>query len=432
MEESAAYQERTIAHARCVNLDWLEVFCIEDTRNYPHDVAYFTSRGIEAVARSYGTRIYDEMFTIYDADHLPIIEVRRAPCGRDNPLAFHVLDHNACHIRLHNRTCYRDDAAVFLQSFLMQHGFIYQRISRVDLCLDFERFDSGDDPLKFLIRYMAGKYSKINQANIAAHGKDLWDGRAFNSVSWGSPKSAVSTKFYNKTLELREGRDKPYIRQAWALAGLVDDFVNLTKRKADGTIYNPTIWRVEFSIRSSVKGWAVTEDFTHAKRKIISMRNNLGNYATRPQLLDVFASLASKYFHFKKFIPDKRKDRCPDKVLFRFNEQNCFYAVEHVATSRPAEAELEALRRRLEHYRLRCVDPAMLKAVSTLLDCIDDRRVINAAARPWSATEVELLRRLVAYRINNQSSRPVADDEADVRALLAIERSIWSEEEAVQ
>lgn len=432
MEESEVSQERANARPRCVNLDWLEVYCHESSQDYPHDASWFMNHGWEVHARAYGTRVYDEMFTLMDADHEPLLEIRRKPAGAFDAVKRTILDPYSCHIRLHNRTCYRDDAADLLQAFLLKYGYTFQRISRVDICLDFERFDRGDDPAVFMRRYMAGRYSKLNQANIAAHGRDMWDGRFWNSVSWGSRSSMVGTKFYNKSLELREGRDKVYIRQAWALSGLVDDYVTCQKRKRDGTIYRPDIWRVEFSLKSSVKGWVVLED-CHGKRKQLrSIRNNLGNYRTRPLLLDIFASLASHYFYFKHFEEGRRKDRCKTKILFDFTEQADFYKIEKPATARPADNLLDSLRLRLEHYLQRSGDYAMNKAIVSLLEIIKDKQVVMSAACPWDAGEVELLRRLVAFRVNNRVDEPVSDSLEEVQNLMRVEREIWGTEKAVQ
>lgn len=427
MEESQVNQERVARHSRCVNLDWLEVYAHESPDSYPHDAAFFMNRGWEVVVRPYGTRVYDQMFTLYDRDHEPLLEIRRLPAGAFDPGKLCILDPYSCHIRLHNRTCYREDAADFLQAFMVKYGFDFQRISRVDICLDFTRFDRGDDPGIFLQRYMAGRYSKLNQANISAHGLDQWDGRFWNSVSWGARSSMVQTKFYNKTKELREGRDKVYIRQAWALAGLVDDFQTLIKRKADGTEYTPDVWRVEFSVMSSVKGWVVLED-CHGKRKQLrSVRNTLACYRTKPLLLDMFASLASHYFFFKHFVAGRRKDRCETKVLFDFTEQNDFYRIEKPATSRQPDNVLLRLKAKLEAYLSRSIDYNMNRLILDLIAMINERLLTQSAAVPYDAHEVDLLRRLLAYRMNERPDEPVNDSLEHIKNVMRLEHEIFND-----
>ncbi|WP_157958514.1 hypothetical protein, partial [Flavobacterium tibetense] len=267
----------------------------------PRTADYFRSVGFVVVERPYGTRVYKEMFTIQDDNGQPFLEVRRNPASQ-LPEGIHLPEE--CHLRLTNYACYHDDAAQLLQEFIEHFGYTFNRITRVDICLDFEYFDYGDDPQSFLSRYLKHRYSKINQGNIHAHGADRWNGQEWNSLSWGAPSSDVGTKFYNKTMELFDPSSgsykKPYIRYAWFRCGLIDDFVANTKLK-DGEPYTPQIWRVEFSIRSSVKNWFVIELNGNAKA-YQSIRNTLQSYMGRERLLTLFASLAQHYFHFKYFV----------------------------------------------------------------------------------------------------------------------------------
>lgn len=267
------------------------------------------------------------MFTLEGSDGYPFIEVRREPQSE-------IIAPNVAHLRFVNRVCYFPHAATIMQQFLDEHNYEFHHIARIDICYDFEKFDYGDDPKDFMQRFMMGKYSKINQANIHAHGSDEWAGRVWNSISWGSPSSDIGTKFYNKTLELYDPTTKtygkPYIRQAWQACGLVDNATTLEKCTADGTKYIPTIWRVEFSIRSSVRKW-FTIRLNGKEKEIQSIRNTLDMYDSDEKLLAMFAALTQHYFHFKhllkrfNFAKDGhtsgnplRKDRCPDKLLFNW------------------------------------------------------------------------------------------------------------------
>ena len=127
---------------RCCNLDWLEVHAREPFGSR-RDALYYTSLGYRVAVREYGTRVYREMFTILAPNEDGLLEIRRAPSSS----GLHgIHDENECHIRLTNRTCYFDNAARLLDDFLQKHGYTDIRISRVDICLDFERFDFGDDP----------------------------------------------------------------------------------------------------------------------------------------------------------------------------------------------------------------------------------------------------------------------------------------------
>ena len=411
---------------RCVNIDWLEVYCLEDALTYPHDAEYFRRAGFHVEEREYGTPVYHEMFTLYDHYDQPLIEIRRNPKSAVGRQVNGVLDPNSCHVRLSNRTCYFNAPVQLLQQFLEQYGFHLQRISRLDICLDFVKFDYGDDPADFMDRYFKSRYSKINQANIRAHGRDMWDGRLWNSVSWGNPKSMISTKFYNKTMELREKSDKPYIRQAWCAAHLVDDADMLVKyvKKDDGTVdtIKPDIWRVEFSIKSSTRNWFIIEDVSGQKKKIRSIKHTLSMYTDKDKLLDMFFSLAEHYFHFKYYEKDKRKDRCRDKLLFRTNEKSIHYKLENVATVTSPEKSLQRLKMMLEKYRDEHCDPQLYKACNVVVAKLMEEQHTRSMPMPWDITEIQALRLLISRRLNARlpPSETLADIIAELKASDAI------------
>ena len=287
---------------RCINLDWLEIYALEPMTQ-PHDAEYFKAHGYKVKVRAYGTPQYQEMFTLY-ADGMELFEVRRNPYSIKEQGG--IFPRNACHIRLCNRTCYEIDPVNHLRAFLLTHDYTYKAISRIDIALDFNEFDNGMKPENFIQKYMRGKIAKINQSNVSAHGTDEWARRVFNSLKWGSPSSPVSTKLYNKTLELKQGEDKPYIRQAWETAGLD------TSRD---------VWRVEFSLTAQMQTLKSLKSGEMFKKSII-------HYDSRERLLKQFYILAAKYFDFRTLQTNRKKDGrlvyvrkylCPKIELFHFN-----------------------------------------------------------------------------------------------------------------
>lgn len=400
---------------RCVNIDWLELYCLESPNVYPCNADFYRRQGYGVRERDYGTRQYREMFTIVDRDGLPWIEIRRNPvAGEDAKGVKGMFSPYSCHIRLSNVACYSNEPVIKLEDFLFQYQYDVSRIFRLDICLDFERFDKGDDPSDVLNRYLKGKYTKINQSNISAHGRDLWDGRKWNSVSWGNPKSMVSTKMYNKTMELQTAKDKPYIRYAWQMAGLVDDYINMTKTKTNGSTYKPDIWRVEFSIKSSARAWYIVEDNTHRKAKQIALPHSLNLYETREQLLTAFACLSHHYFHFKHYQANRRKDRCQDKVLFVFDKEDTVYKIDRLITDRPRNNAEDTLKARLEQYREHRANKAIYDACQTIIDSITDDQ-LGASLVHFSAEEIRILRRL----INLRTPRPTNSYDDDLKTARA-------------
>ena len=407
--------------SRCVNLDWLELYCLEDDIEYPHDANFFRRAGFHVEEREYGTPMYNEMFTLYDHFDEPLIEIRRDPKSAETRQINGLFDPRSCHVRLSNRTCYFANPVQLLQQFIEQYGLHYQRISRVDICYDFTTFDYGDNPADFMRRYMKNRYTKINQANISAHGADAWGGRTWNSVAWGSKKSMVGTKFYNKKLELSEARDKPYIRQTWRAAGLVDDEYLLTK---DG---NPVdIWRVEFSVKSGTRNWFIMENEQGKKKRIQSVRNTLDVYDSKEKLWQMFLSLADHYFHFKKFEEGKRKDLCEDKKLFNPDGISQYYKLENVASTHQPSTAWHQLYKKLLAYREETYKPEIYKAVSLLLEDIEFKQRTNDLTLPWNATEVTAIRLLMAKRMKSHDN-PLSVDKETIEAMLQVENGLFGE-----
>lgn len=387
--------------SRCINLDWLEVTALEPITS-PRDPKFFQARGLVVSVREYGTRVWGEVFTIEGSDHLPFVEVRRAPKSE-------VIACNVVHLRFVNRVCYFPDAARLMAQFMEAYVYDFLSIYRVDICLDFECFDFGDKPADFMRRFMSGRYAKINQANIHAHGSDDWSGRVWNSVSWGSPTSDIGTKFYNKTLELfdpiTKQYAKPYIRQAWQESGLIDDYVTVTKKKPDGTLYHPEIWRVEFSIRSSVKNW-FTMKLDGNEKAFQSVRNTLDMYDSRDKLLVMFAALSQHYFHFKHSLKTYnfykeghssgnaiRKDRCPDKMLFDWHTIQQTYKVAREAVSgvgSPSK-QLVTLLARLKTFRDTTINQEVKQSATIIIDYLEHRVRQEETATPLSREEINAL-----------------------------------------
>lgn len=415
---------------RCIHIDWLELYCIESNTDYPHNADYFRSKGYSVLERDFGTRQYAEMFTLLDYYDEPFLEIRRAPHTATGKAIF--IDPMGCHIRLTNRACYMDNPIATIREFLAGYGYQVVRIYRLDICLDFIRFDSGDDPKAFIRRYMDGKYTKINQTHVGAHGNDTWHARDWNSLSWGSLKSEITTKLYCKTQELKEVKDKPYIRQSWMAAGLIDNSITGEAHKANGTRYVPDIWRLEFSIKSSGRKVFVMNEGGQApdpaKRikggKKILMQHTLDMYDSSRKLLAAFAALVPHYFHFKHFSATMRKDRCPDKILFRFMPQDTFYTLETLATSKPRDKKLSALLRKLYEFQAVSVKPELYRASQSIIEYLEEEQQRKELADPNNRAQLQALQAALSLAMSSKSSQ-FSSKQVNELARLIRERQIF-------
>lgn len=346
---------------RCINIDWLECYCLEVAG--VRDADYFKSVGFYVESRDYGTRHMSEVFTLFDRDHNPFIEVRRAPRSKTGKHT--IYPDNACNIRLVNRYCYFDNAATLMADFIARYGYEFRRIYRIDIALDFERFDRGDMPSKVLKRIVNGTYRKVYQANRRIQGGDAWEGCQDNYISYGKPESMVLTRFYNKSKELKDtGYKKPWITQAWFEAGLVDDPVRLYKTIQGHNVYFPEIWRLEFQVNSSARGWLRID----GEHKGEWVEHSLDAYAGRDMLLTPFAYLVAHYFQFRVFQKGRDKYRCPEKILFDFGEWDAAYKIMNTVAARAYEHSKVSVINTLKRLRDKTMDAVMRLLYDALIE----------------------------------------------------------------
>ena len=406
---------------RCVNVDWLEVYAMEDNSRYPMNADYFRGKGYFVSERDYGTRVYAEMFTVENKHGEPFVEVRRAPMSGSS--SFTGLSELSCHLRLVNRACYSNSPVRDLAEFMIEHGYIFQRIFRIDVCYDFRVFDSGDDPARFLRRYIENKYSKVNQCRVRVIGDDAWASFDWESVAWGAPSSMVGTKMYNKTKELKAtGLKKPWIVQSWFASGLIDDPLNL-----------PDVWRIEFSLHSSARNWIVIEDADAKRSRKRAIPHRLDLFDSRDKLWQRFEELAHHYFQFRhvEYVGQanseserklKRKDVCREKRLFDFNKDREFYKIDGLPRIDYSNDRVNALLHQLIKYREHHPDLDLRKACDIVIDYME-RRELSKLTKTGTADEINQIRLAIATR-TNWDYQTVLEKAEEIHRLIK-DKEIW-------
>ena len=368
----------------CVNIDWLECYCIEPSEGRSYD--YYTSLGLWCKLRDYGTRHFEEVFTIYDQHGDPFIEVRRKPRSASGKHA--IYPDGACNLRFVNRYCYFDQCTRIMAEFIYRYRYEFRRIFRLDLCMDFERFDSGDYPHKVVRRILNHSYAKVYQAKRTTRGNDRWDGCEDNYLRWGNEKSMVVTRLYNKSLELQEsGWKKPWIVQAWLEHGLIENPVTRCKTTPKGKTYEPTIWRLEFQINSSARKYLRIDSDDGDEW----VEHTLETYETREQIEFAIANLCRHYFRFKIFEKGKRKYNCKDKVLFEFDEEGEHYKLMNTAIKREYSSQAGTIIKQLERIRMKINAPEELKAIDVVIRYFAAREMDDFTYRGISPKILQIL-----------------------------------------
>ena len=189
------------------------------------------------------------------------------------------LPYTAGAIKMENSALYVAEWYFILTDILATLRWSPRRITRLDLCADFNYFMGGLLPSTFLRNYIRkndASYIRIGSNKFCVYGLKDMHSTSFESIRWGSRQNGVSVYMYNKTRELTQVKNKPYIRELW-------------KRTQLSTTLD--VWRVEISITSQGLGLKSASD---------SLLHTLfvDDFDHPEAARDFFKVYAAKYFRF--------------------------------------------------------------------------------------------------------------------------------------
>ena len=323
-----------------ISCDWLQIYALYFEADL---LAYIPmeSLGYTITLQPYSTQQFRKIYTVYDSQNRHYADIQLCPVSS-------IISKNGCIIKLSNRVLYSPNFADEFTRFLSSYDFRYQNISRLDVCYDCNVFHNGMKPSRLLRSFLSknilkngqtrytlagstdgnplvslseeittitassayidadqstkehlikchlnGKFKSDKFGNFSIHGTSQTV-RDFSYIMFGSRSSPVCAYMYDKTRELAEVKDKPYIRQLWALNGLDQSL---------------PVWRVEISIKSS-------------RTKLVSLstgevaRLSPDDLKFQSDISDIFHTYAEKYFHFKENDLKANKTRMRSLSLF--------------------------------------------------------------------------------------------------------------------
>jgi hypothetical protein len=136
-------------------------------------------------------------------------------------------------LKVINEFLYREDWMKILELFQEEQNLKFNNLTRFDLYLDFNNFESFNSPEILIHKFVSDKVIKSNKGKFKIMGNNL-NKMQFEYLRFGQGTSEISTYLYNKSKELQEVKNKPYIIDSWLRGGL-----NISN----------DIWRLEFSIK---------------------------------------------------------------------------------------------------------------------------------------------------------------------------------------
>lgn len=293
------------------NIDWLEVYCIEDYAWCNKE--NMLRHGYNVEIKPYSTRVYAEVWVISTIFDEPLWTITRKPLSK-------ILPEGSCHIKLANYVLYQPNFAQYFIKFLNEFQYQFLNITRIDVCADQQYFSCGIHPETLLKGYMNERYYKMNQPHFKLYGWDN-DGIHVNSVQFGSKSSAIFSRMYNKTMELDSEKDKPYIRENWKRFGFDE---------------NKDVWRVEFQVKSPGRKRIKNGETISGEVWEITLKD-LFDY---PSIQHLFLSLAHKYWqwHVAETLANgnkQRRDRCKPLRLYDYTNEDIGWSPAPSENQRP-------------------------------------------------------------------------------------------------
>lgn len=244
----------------CISVDWLQTFCLGELLedgNYTSDNAVF-----EVIRQAGETAQFKRIYHVR-YKNLQFATILQEPRTS-------VINKKATLVKVENRFLYCQGYIDLLYKLHAALNLHYKGITRLDLCYDCNKLHDGRNVERFIKQYVTSELGDANHivrkgsARFQLHGTRTQTSTAkFNSISWGSPKSKIRAYCYDKTLELTEVKDKPWIRKMWEENGIEYNIDRKglsamspreTERKIDneglGDYIRERVWRFEISISS--------------------------------------------------------------------------------------------------------------------------------------------------------------------------------------
>jgi hypothetical protein len=196
-------------------------------------------------------------------------------------------------IKLINRELYYGKPVEKLIAISLDHKLIPYQPSRIDFSIDFNTFINNYKPTTLIKDYVNNKILKMGakQGYINFSNKKLF---ISNAIKFKNKESKISVNLYNKSLEMREVKRKPWIEQSWKDGGL-----DITQ----------DVWRLEFAIHMPKFSY-LNQDT--GEQGVFDYKQLDG----KAYLNNIIMVLISKYFDFRRNTGIKDMSDMPKVKLF--------------------------------------------------------------------------------------------------------------------
>lgn len=304
-----------------VSVDWLQVFCHWESPISVDVKGSFKCSELSLVRRPYGSSMWASIGDVYYKD---VVVAEICWCPRSS-----VQHRKSCTVKLANRVLYCNDMLPMLAEVLSTWNLTYKGITRLDLCYDCNILRDGLQVQKLISDYLnspagaAGHVVRKGSNRFQVFGRRTPAGATeYTAIRWGSVNSNIGSYCYNKSLELLEVKDKPWIREVWERNGLVhetrfDEWAakkeyerlrDINSGHSLDFVHTP-VWRFEISIKAEGK------DILNIGTGELSTIE-LDWLCTYNNIRKLFFVYADKVFHFDMSTGQKLRRHYPPLYIF--------------------------------------------------------------------------------------------------------------------
>lgn len=213
----------------CISVDWLQVCCYSNNLAYLLNNDYYNkvdSLPYWLELQPLETRNFARFIRVHTKvgnDWRYCADILAVPRST-------MLNSNIVLVKIHNRFLYSQNYIKLLYDICDAFKLSIKGLTRLDLCYDCNSFHNGLKPHKFIKEFVTAEFDspryiyKVGAKQFRVYGgKSVSSATKFSGIEFGSGKSSKRCYIYDKTRELAEVKDKPWIRQYWQENGLISD-----------------------------------------------------------------------------------------------------------------------------------------------------------------------------------------------------------------
>lgn len=213
----------------CISVDWLQVCCYSNNLAFLLNNDYYNevdSLPYWLELQPLETRNFARFIRVHTKvgnDWRYCADILAVPRST-------MLNSNIVLVKIHNRFLYSQNYIKLLYNICDTFKLSIKGLTRLDLCYDCNSFHGGLKPHKFIKEFVTAEFDspryiyKVGAKQFRVYGgKSVSSATKFSGIEFGSGKSSKRCYIYDKTRELEEVKDKPWIRQCWQENGLISD-----------------------------------------------------------------------------------------------------------------------------------------------------------------------------------------------------------------